>query len=162
MNLVLYFELSNCLSIAEYCRTPKVNEKIDIYSFGVVLLELVTGKEPHIGDEFSSLADWALRYYSEGHPIEDALDKELRQPCYLDEMILVFQIGLICTSKSPDHRPPMTEVLRLLQQKKSSENFGRVKEMKDREFSPLLGGEVYFLSCKSSKRTVDEDVYNKV
>ncbi|CAO2816766.1 unnamed protein product [Amaranthus hypochondriacus] len=146
----------------EYCSTPKVNEKIDIYSFGVVLLELVTGKEPHIGDEFSSLADWALSYYNKGLPIEDALDQELRQPCYLDEMILVFQIGLMCTSKLPDHRPPMTEVLRLLQQKRSSDNFGRVKEMKDREFSPLLGDEVYISSCKSSKRTVDEEAYNKV
>ncbi|KAG6424065.1 hypothetical protein SASPL_114477 [Salvia splendens] len=46
----------------EYAQTRRVSEKIDVYSFGVILLELITGKEGHYGDESSSLAEWAWRH----------------------------------------------------------------------------------------------------
>ncbi|KAI5439128.1 hypothetical protein KIW84_024775 [Lathyrus oleraceus] len=41
----------------EYAQSIRVNEKIDVYSFGAVLLELTTGKEVNPGDEYSSLAE---------------------------------------------------------------------------------------------------------
>ena len=90
-----------------------MNEKIDVFSFGVVLLELTTGREPN--DENMSLAQWAWRHNSEeGNSITDALDDEIKKPCYLEEMITVFKLGLICTSKSPATRPSMKEVLQIL------------------------------------------------
>uniref|UniRef100_A0A2N9G5D8 Protein kinase domain-containing protein n=1 Tax=Fagus sylvatica TaxID=28930 RepID=A0A2N9G5D8_FAGSY len=99
--------------LAEYAYTTKVNEKIDVFSFGVVLLELTTGREPN--DENMSLAQWAWRHNSEeGNSITDALDDEIKKPCYLEEMITVFKLGLICTSKSPATRPSMKEVLQIL------------------------------------------------
>ncbi|XP_056698869.1 receptor-like protein kinase HSL1 [Spinacia oleracea] len=146
----------------EYCHTTKVNEKIDIYSFGVVLLELVTGKEPHIGDEHTNLAEWALRHYNEGNPIKDVLDKEVQEPCYLEEMTNVFKIGLMCTSALPIYRPTMKEVLQMLQRRSILEGSGGAKTKNDRDVSPLLGGENYISSCKNSKRIVEEDVYSMV
>ena len=90
-----------------------MNEKIDVFSFGVVLLELTTGREPN--DENMSLAQWAWRHNSEeGNSITDALDDEIKKPCYLEEMITVFKLGLICTSKSPATWPSMKEVLQIL------------------------------------------------
>ncbi|XP_021739110.1 receptor-like protein kinase HSL1 [Chenopodium quinoa] len=145
----------------EYCYTTKVNEKIDIYSFGVVLLELVTGKEPHIGDEHTNLAEWALRHYNEEHPIKDVFDKKVQEPCYIEEMTNVFKIGLMCTSASPAFRPSMKEVLQMLQRHISLDGIGVAKTKNDRDVSPLFGGENYISSCKNSKRTV-EDSYDMV
>lgn len=146
----------------EYCHTTKVNEKIDIYSFGVVLLELVTGKEPHIGDEHSNLAEWALRHFNEGIPISDVLDKEVLEPCYLEEMTNVFKIGLMCTSALPSYRPSMKEVLRMLRQHTILEGSGGAKAKNEHDISPLLGGGSYVSSCKNSKRAVEEDYYDMV
>ncbi|KAG6658390.1 hypothetical protein CIPAW_04G157600 [Carya illinoinensis] len=40
----------------EYTRTTRINEKIDVYSFGVILLELATRRKANDGDEHTSLA----------------------------------------------------------------------------------------------------------
>ncbi|GLT98599.1 hypothetical protein SLE2022_160980 [Rubroshorea leprosula] len=98
----------------EYAQKKRVNEKIDVYSFGVILLELTTGKKANHGDEHSSLAQWAQRYFQEGKPVVDALDEDIKEPCYLDEICVVFRLGIICTSIMPSARPSMKEVLEIL------------------------------------------------
>ncbi|KAL5771121.1 hypothetical protein ACOSP7_015275 [Xanthoceras sorbifolium] len=98
----------------EYAHTTKVNEKTDIYSFGVILLELTTGREANHGDEHTCLAKWARRHLQEGNPIVGALDEEINEPCYLDEMSRVFKLGIICTSMTPSARPSMEMVLQIL------------------------------------------------
>ncbi|XP_062148737.1 receptor-like protein kinase 5 [Alnus glutinosa] len=98
----------------EYARTTRVNEKIDVYSFGVILLELATARKACDGDEHTSLAEWAWRQFQEGGPIVDALDEEVKELCYLDEMCCVFELGIICTGTLPSTRPSMKEVLKVL------------------------------------------------
>ncbi|KAK2645538.1 hypothetical protein Ddye_020733 [Dipteronia dyeriana] len=98
----------------EYAHTTKVNEKIDIYSFGVILLELTTGREANYGDEHTCLAKWAWRHLQENNPIVDVLDEEINDQCYLDEMSRVFKLGIICTSMQPSARPSMKMVLQML------------------------------------------------
>ncbi|XP_023757607.1 receptor-like protein kinase 5 [Lactuca sativa] len=99
----------------EYAYSSKVNARVDVYSFGVVLLELVTGKEAHEGDEDMNLAEWACRNYSEGKSVVEALDPEIKQDdSYMEEIRIVFKLGLICTSTLPSSRPQMKEVLGIL------------------------------------------------
>ncbi|WMV42480.1 hypothetical protein MTR67_035865 [Solanum verrucosum] len=98
----------------EYAYTSKVNAKIDVYSFGVVLLELVTGREPINGDEHINLAQWAWNHHEEGNPVVDAIDEEIKEACFLNEMSSMFKLGLICTSTVPSARPSMKEVLQIL------------------------------------------------
>ncbi|KAM3760159.1 hypothetical protein ACB098_01G173000 [Castanea mollissima] len=98
----------------EYAHTMRVNEKIDVYSFGVILLELTTGREASYGDEHTSLAEWAWRYIKDDIPIVDALDEEIKEPSYLEEMSSVFILGIICTNKEPSKRPSMKEVMQKL------------------------------------------------
>jgi kinase len=92
-----------------------VNQKVDVYSFGVVLLELTTGRRANHGDdEHQFLADWAWHHFQEEGRFMDAIDDKIRDSHFLDEIMLVFRLGLVCTSKLPPSRPTMKEVLRCL------------------------------------------------
>ncbi|CAH9091047.1 unnamed protein product [Cuscuta epithymum] len=101
----------------EYAYTLKVTEKSDIYSFGVVLLELVTGGSPveHI-ERGGDLVSWVRRAVHGGVSISDILDKRL-DPLLgrkMEEMTLVLKIALFCTNISPLNRPTMRQVVAML------------------------------------------------
>ncbi|WJX25978.1 hypothetical protein P8452_14964 [Trifolium repens] len=98
----------------EYVQTTKVSEKIDVFSFGVILLELTTGKKATRGDDHSSLADWAWRHIQTESNIDELLDKEVMKPSHLDGMCGVFKLGIMCTAKLPSRRPSMKDVLHIL------------------------------------------------
>ncbi|OWM84501.1 hypothetical protein CDL15_Pgr000941 [Punica granatum] len=136
----------------EYAHTTRINAKIDVYSFGVILLELATGREPNDGTEDMSLAEWAWRHMQEGNPIWDALDKEIREPCYLDEMSCVFRLGIICTGTFPSARPSMKEVLQVLQKCLSRLDIRVQKNTRDEvSATPLLR------NSKREQALLDED-----
>lgn len=154
----------NVLLLAEYAYTTKVNEKIDVFSFGVVLLELVTGREPNDGNDNNNsninLAEWAWRHFSEGNSIEEALDKEIKEACYLEEMCAVFRLGLACTSTLPDSRPSMKEVLQILRRSNPQEGKDGKKGV-EYDVAPLLGngvtGATYLSNYRKSKKIMDDD-----
>ncbi|KAM7515460.1 hypothetical protein LguiA_005043 [Lonicera macranthoides] len=122
----------------EYAQTTRVNEKIDVYSFGVVLLELVTGKEANKGDEDTNLAEWAWQHIQKGYPIADALDSDIKEPCYLDEMVGIFKLGIICTGTLPSTRPSMKEVLQILLRCSPMLAFGEKNVASEVDSLPLL------------------------
>ncbi|KAL3645937.1 hypothetical protein CASFOL_011117 [Castilleja foliolosa] len=132
----------------EYAYTSRVSEKIDVYGFGVVLLELVTGKEPNIGDENTSLAEWALGHYGQEKPISDALDEEIIESQFLEDMITVFKLGIMCTNLSPVNRPSMREVLDILQRCRSADEFDGASIIREDEYSSGYWG--------NSKKPMDE------
>ncbi|CAJ1978888.1 unnamed protein product [Sphenostylis stenocarpa] len=97
----------------EYAYTLRVNEKCDIYSFGVVILELVTGRPP-IGPEYgeNDLVKWvssALEHEGLDHVIDPTLDSK-----YREEISKVLSVGLHCTSSIPVTRPSMRNVVKML------------------------------------------------
>ncbi|CAL4911303.1 unnamed protein product [Urochloa decumbens] len=98
----------------ECAYTRKVDEKVDVYGFGVVLLELTTGKKANDGGEHSSLAQWAEQHYRSGGSIPDATDISTRYAGYTDEIETVFRLGVKCTGNSPSSRPTMKHVLQIL------------------------------------------------
>ncbi|PWA68129.1 Leucine-rich repeat-containing protein [Artemisia annua] len=59
--------------------TTRINERIDVYCFGVVLLELVTGKEANEGDGDLNLAEWAWKHFGEGYSMVGALDPQIKE-----------------------------------------------------------------------------------
>ncbi|XP_041009465.1 receptor-like protein kinase 5 [Juglans microcarpa x Juglans regia] len=103
----------------EYARTTRINEKIDVYSFGVILLELTTGRKANDGDEHTSLAQWALRHIQDGKPIVDALDEEVKEPCHLNEMCHVFRLGLFCTDTQPSTKASIKKGLTYMHRDRS-------------------------------------------
>ncbi|KAK0570767.1 hypothetical protein LWI29_006176 [Acer saccharum] len=135
----------------EYAYTTKVNEKIDIYSFGVVLLELVTGREANFGDEYTSLAEWSWQHYAYEKPIADDFDEEIKDPRYMEEMTTVYKLGLMCTSTSPTTRPSMKEVLQILRRCCPEENIGVKKTASELAAAPLLGSNAYLHGYSHSR-----------
>lgn len=98
----------------EYGYQRRVNEKIDVYGFGVVLLELTTGKVANGGGAEYCLAQWAWRQYQENGLSVDLLDEEIKDPAYNEDMLAVFTLALICTGGQPSMRPSMKNVLHAL------------------------------------------------
>ncbi|XP_050204113.1 receptor-like protein kinase HSL1 [Mercurialis annua] len=99
----------------EYAYTLRVNEKSDIYSFGVVILELVTRRRP-VDPEFGEkdLVKWVCTTLDQkgvDHVIDSKLDS-----CFKEEICKVLNIAILCTSPLPINRPSMRRVVKLLQE----------------------------------------------
>nr|XP_043619340.1 receptor-like protein kinase HSL1 [Erigeron canadensis] len=99
----------------EYAYTLRVNEKSDIYSFGVVILELVTGKLP-VDPEFGEkdLVKWVCTTLDQ-KGLDAVLDPKLDM-CFKEEICKVLNVGLLCTSPLPINRPSMRRIVKMLQE----------------------------------------------
>ncbi|CAN8260605.1 unnamed protein product [Cochlearia groenlandica] len=98
----------------------KISQKADVYSFGVLILELLTGKSPthqQLNEEGVDLPRW-VQSVVEQQSSSDVFDPELTR--YESEgnenMIQLLKIGLKCTAQYPDSRPSMAEVTRLIEE----------------------------------------------
>uniref|UniRef100_A0A5B7AN44 Protein kinase domain-containing protein n=1 Tax=Davidia involucrata TaxID=16924 RepID=A0A5B7AN44_DAVIN len=98
------------------CRTVKITEKCDVYGFGVLTLEVVTGKRPveYMEDDVVVLCDMVRGALEEGR-VEECVDGKLRGNFPAEEAIPVIKLGLICASQVPSNRPDMGEVVKILE-----------------------------------------------
>ena len=104
-------------SMPEYAYTMKVTEKCDIYSYGVVLLELLTGRTPVQSiEQGGDLVTWVRNYIREHSLTSGILDSRLnlKDESTISHMITVLKIALLCTNTSPFDRPSMRDVVLML------------------------------------------------
>ncbi|KAL2346608.1 hypothetical protein Fmac_000608 [Flemingia macrophylla] len=96
----------------EYARTSRLNEKSDVYSYGIVLLELLTGKKAV--DNESNLHHLILSKAA-NDAVMETVDPDIRATCKdMGAVKKVFQLALLCTKKQRVDRPTMHEVTRVL------------------------------------------------
>nr|XP_027127000.1 probable leucine-rich repeat receptor-like serine/threonine-protein kinase At3g14840 [Coffea arabica] len=101
----------------EYAMRGYLTDKADVYSYGVVLLEIVSGRsnaniKPR-QDGFH-LLDWAKLLKEEGKLME-LVDPRLGSNLNEEEVMLTIHIALLCTDVSPTVRPGMSTVVSKLE-----------------------------------------------
>ncbi|XP_006857225.2 probable LRR receptor-like serine/threonine-protein kinase At2g24230 [Amborella trichopoda] len=93
-----------------------VSEKSDVYAFGVVLIEVITGKKP-LGDEYGegevSLVSW-VRGLVRKKIGWKAIDQKIIGTGSQEQMEEGLRIGYLCTAESPLKRPDMHQIVGLL------------------------------------------------
>ncbi|XP_028799042.1 cysteine-rich receptor-like protein kinase 2 isoform X3 [Neltuma alba] len=111
----------------EYTIHGQLSEKADTYSYGIIVLEIISGQknselkiDDHADGEFLLQQAWKL--YEKGMHLE-LVDNTLNPNEYdTEEVKKIIEISLLCTQASPAVRPTMSEVVVLLQSKGLSKN----------------------------------------
>ncbi|URD86216.1 somatic embryogenesis [Musa troglodytarum] len=103
----------------EYLSTGKSSEKTDVFGYGIMLLELITGQRAFdlarlANDDDVMLLDWVKGLLKE-KKLEMLVDPDLQNDYVEVEVESLIQVALLCTQGSPMERPKMSEVVRMLE-----------------------------------------------
>ncbi|KAK1430258.1 hypothetical protein QVD17_12877 [Tagetes erecta] len=103
----------------EYLSTGRSSEKTDVFGFGIMLLELVTGQRAYDlarleKDNEVMLLDWVKALLDE-RKLETLVDSDLDGNYATDGVEKLIQIALLCTQVAPLDRPKMSEVVKMLE-----------------------------------------------
>ncbi|KAL5204031.1 hypothetical protein ABZP36_008902 [Zizania latifolia] len=103
----------------EYIKTGRPSVKTDIFGYGVMLLEIVTGKRAIFPDFLEGageimLIDQVKMSMQEGR-LAGVVDRNLDSAYNHEELEKIVQIALLCTDMDPKHRPAMSEVVQMLE-----------------------------------------------
>ncbi|RDX75488.1 Serine/threonine receptor-like kinase NFP, partial [Mucuna pruriens] len=101
----------------EYLADGVVSTKMDVFSFGVVLLELISGKEA-IDEEGNLLWASAIRTFEveneqeKSRRLKEWLDKDiLRETCSMESLMGVLTIAIACLHRDPSKRPSIMDIV---------------------------------------------------
>nr|GMD09043.1 putative serine/threonine-protein kinase [Ipomoea batatas] len=99
----------------EYVLAGQLTMKADVYSFGVLILEVVSGRSSssmNWGGQQKALLERAWNLYEEGNMLE-LVDSELEK-FPKEEVLKYMKVALLCTQASAGRRPMMSQVIEML------------------------------------------------
>ncbi|XP_062190705.1 leucine-rich repeat receptor-like tyrosine-protein kinase PXC3 [Phragmites australis] len=108
----------------EYAYTMQVTVPGNVYSFGVVLLEILTSKLP-VDEGFGEgvdLVKWVHTAPARGETPEQIMDPRLSTVSFAwrRQMLAVLKVAMLCTERAPAKRPNMKKAVEMLQEAKNS------------------------------------------
>ncbi|PHU17748.1 Protein NSP-INTERACTING KINASE 3 [Capsicum chinense] len=102
----------------EYLSTGQSSEKTDVFGFGILLLELITGQKAvdfgRGANQKGVMLDWVKKLHLE-KKLNLVVDSDLKNNFDRIELEEMVQVALLCTQFNPIFRPKMSEVLRMLE-----------------------------------------------
>uniref|UniRef100_A0A5B7B1N8 Putative serine/threonine-protein kinase n=1 Tax=Davidia involucrata TaxID=16924 RepID=A0A5B7B1N8_DAVIN len=102
----------------EYALLGQLTKKADVYSFGVLILEIISGRSSSkaaFGEDLLVLVEWTWKLREEGRLL-DLVDPELTEYPE-DEVMRFIKVALFCTQAAPQQRPAMKQVVEMLSKK---------------------------------------------
>ncbi|KAK3141508.1 hypothetical protein QOZ80_4BG0334830 [Eleusine coracana subsp. coracana] len=99
----------------EYAMRGHMTEKIDVFAFGVVVLETLAGRpnfDNTLDEDKIYILEWVWQLYEEEHPL-DVVDPKLIE-FNADEVLRAIHVALLCTQGSPHQRPSMSRAVSML------------------------------------------------
>ncbi|KAF3971863.1 hypothetical protein CMV_004579 [Castanea mollissima] len=100
----------------EYAMQGRFSVKSDVFSFGVLILEIISGKKSNCfyqSEHDEDLLSYTWKQWKNGTPIE-LLDPTVRGSHSRNEVIRCIHIGLLCVQENPANRPTMATVVLML------------------------------------------------
>ncbi|KAL3522061.1 hypothetical protein ACH5RR_014895 [Cinchona calisaya] len=100
----------------EYTRTGQFSIKSDIFSFGIVILEIITGKKNssfYKSEDSQDLLSYAWQHWRGGTPLA-LLDPTIMNSYVKTEVLRCIHVGLLCVEEDADRRPTMASVVYML------------------------------------------------
>ncbi|CAN6452157.1 unnamed protein product [Victoria cruziana] len=140
----------------EYAMQGQFSVKSDVFSFGVLMLEIVSGQKISSFYQFGKgqdLLSYTWRLWSENKAME-LLDETLLESCQMREVVRCIHIGLLCVQEDPALRPTMSSVVLML----SSSSFTLVAPSPPAFFVGRSRIEIEPFSTGSSTETSKLDV----
>ncbi|XP_057501481.1 LRR receptor kinase SERK2-like [Actinidia eriantha] len=103
----------------EYLSTGKSSEKTDVFGYGIMLLELVTGQRAidfsRLEEEDDVLLLDHVKKLERETRLDAIVDQNLNEHYNMIEVEMMIRVALLCTQASPEKRPMMSEVVRMLE-----------------------------------------------
>lgn len=146
----------------EYLMYGRVSDKIDIYAYGIVLLELLSGRRPidfGVAEGQRSLVLWAKEMLNSGNP-EALMDPNLDIDFNDDQVQRVVMAATFCINTSTRLRPNVSEILKLLKGEACVDdfvNFHGSKELNNDDVDDIFPKFMIKPSLSFALRDIDHD-----
>ena len=135
----------------EYIHTGRLSTENDIWSFGVVLYELLTGRRPldrnrPRGEQ--NLVDWVKPYSSDAKKLETVIDPRLQGNYSIKSAAQLASVANKCLVRHARYRPKMSEVLEMVQKIVESSELGTPEH-------PLISNSKELVSDEKKRKGLD-------
>ncbi|KAJ0090023.1 hypothetical protein Patl1_14250 [Pistacia atlantica] len=132
----------------EYFMHGIVDEKTDVFAFGVFLLEIISGRKPVDGSHLS-LHSWAKPILNQGE-LDKLVDPRLQGTYDVTQLNKLAFAASLCIRASPTWRPTMSEVLKVMTEEEIDKERWKMPEKEEEDQQEFWGFEDLEYECDTS------------